>query len=135
MQFPTLSTLADWQDIVDGLQVGDIVKVREKGYSDSFSTHFVMVEAKGSLAGVGYVEITDLHVGQYTPTLRRRTVSTRDEFWAGIDSCEVDEALDSFNTAYTSSGKRATQAQASWEEAAAEFAVYRSVHDRLGAWL
>jgi hypothetical protein len=135
MQFPSFPESLHGSGIAFLLTVGDIVKVREKGYSDSFSTHYIMVEATGTLDDVPFVEFTDLHVGVYSPSLRRRTVSVHDDFWAGVCPAEMEEAVDTFSTALAAASKRAMQAQAAYEEAAAEFAQYSAVADRIGNWL
>lgn len=132
MQFPQFH--ADPQSIRI-LEVGDVVKVRQKGYSDSFTTHYVLIEAKGTVGDAPFVEFTDLHTGGYSVTLSRRTLSVTDDFWAGIAPCEMEEAYEAFISAKASASKRETQALASYEEAHAEHVAYQMLNDRFGGWL
>lgn len=132
MQFPQFHS--DPQSIRI-LEVGDIVKVRQKNYSDSFTTHYVLIEAKGTVGDAPFVEFTDLHVGGYSVTLTRRTLSVTDEFWDGIAPCEMEEAYEAFIAAKSSASKRETQALASYEEAHAEHIAYQILADRMGGSL
>lgn len=130
MQFPQFTVTPD---SVRVLEVGDIVKVRTKGYSDSFTTHYVLIEAKGVVDDTPFVEITDLHVGGYSVTLSRRILSVTDGFWAGLSPAEYEEAMEAFVAAKAAASKRETEALGRYEEAHAEHVAYQMLADRMWA--
>jgi hypothetical protein len=114
------------------LEVGDIVKVIEKAsYSDSFSTHYVLIEGRGVASGTPFIEITDLHVGGYNPSLTRRVIGVEDSFWDGLKPAEYEEAIDAFQRAKASSSAEETSALRSYEEAHAKHVAYMGLADRI----
>lgn len=116
------------------IEVGDVVKVIEKAsYSDSFTTHYVLIEGRGVAGEKPYIEITDLHTGGYNPSLTRRVIGVDDSFWDGLVPAEYEEAMEAFQKAKASASSEETNALRSYEEAHAKHVAYQILADRIWA--
>ena len=129
MQFAQFTPGADSIRI---LQIGDIAKVVSKEYGTNYRTHFVLIEDRGAW-GVenAWVEFTDLEVGGYSPALRRRTLDTTDEFWAGLVPTTMDEAYEQFMKVRAGVAQRRMAAETAMQEAIQLDSEYSILADRL----